>query len=1077
MIVHCPKCNREFACDCATAVSSISGSCPLKKKPGAVWVHVMDDEAANVPLMNVSVAGTLQQTNVHGLAVYDPLGAKPDYLVALGDLGGLVTTHSLPDRKEKTVEVKDGNISYVGFELPRLGKLNVEIRASDSSDLILEDGVTVDAKGPTAKNGPAAKGVFGVDPAAKGEYRLTLTLGKPVSDKYALPKVIDPVEVMPGEPKTVPIKLLVRPGPVMKLPDQKVVIVKRAYHGKPKPGVPAHRIPVTLSATTAYDGVGEFTFPAGLQVFDADKPVKSPVTVASGDLTSGKTFHIEADQASAANLGTELKFELKSGSIEPLPAITGKITCVQLELETYECIPKVPSKPAVKDEVGAKLGDDAKVDPGQPVPLQNTDGANKRSKLVLKQAQPADFDGKIVLQPLNGAIELFAEQVPATGQIPVTDLQFDNSALGAGKILWVQGKTVSAAASDTGVFAGVKDVLDDSTGKMAEGDRAVVSVFEVALEMFRGSDVLTIAPFHASDFVAYLDVPLPETDHNTKAPRPPGTEFPAKSNYDDKPAANEDKGVFRWRLKVKPDAIVEPELIDVKVKVLNRDGNVLDKVNGQKTLEGTASHKDGMTAQFKKRADEWESPYARIATIKADASSGDYCVVHSVPPYGSTNLDHGKQLGRKLRVEGSLCGAVFKNEWIMGGKPYAEIPIEFLYVNDGAASISAIKQQGARDKIFNLNQFWAAQGLEFKLLNDLTPMTLKSSPPRTLITISDFTGRDVVSDHPFKVEITTATGGTVTAAIDANWDPSRVARKINEAIFMASSSTLTAVVYDDMKAPRAFLSPVPYPGRKIMDRLGTRGPVDIEINGGGEITELRAYKNDNRDDLDTDIDIYAPSVKRPFHDAAFAPVAANLRHWVRTYGKTGKKHVTVIVQDSRTNERLNSARPPGGYPYATCEDKFCALFDATEATMKGRFVEPMKSLTFESRSAAYTLNMYGMWADPRAFLILFVDDTVFKSAKNDVQHEMGHVLGGLDHPPQLPEWFYENEVVRSGSPPSEVLTHNTNHKIYVGAIEGGEFYWKGLPKGHGGAIRDKIAGDGVMNEWLTNSLEAGQAAW
>lgn len=106
-----------------------------------------------------------------------------------------------------------------------------------------------------------------------------------------------------------------------------------------------------------------------------------------------------------------------------------------------------------------------------------------------------------------------------------------------------------------------------------------------------------------------------------------------------------------------------------------------------------------------------------------------------------------------------------------------------------------------------------------------------------------------------------------------------------------------------------------------------------------------------------------------------------------------------------------------------------------------------------------------------------MDDTVFKYAKNDVQHEMGHVLGGLDHPPQLPEWFYENEVVRAGSPPSEVLTHNTNHKIYVGAIEGGEFFWKGLPRGHGGAIRDKIAGDRVMSEWLTNSLEAGQAPW
>jgi hypothetical protein len=225
--------------------------------------------------------------------------------------------------------------------------------------------------------------------------------------------------------------------------------------------------------------------------------------------------------------------------------------------------------------------------------------------------------------------------------------------------------------------------------------------------------------------------------------------------------------------------------------------------------------------------------------------------------------------------------------------------------------------------------------------------------------------------------------------------------------------------------------------------------------------------------IDTSVDIYAPSTTNPFHDAAVAPVAANLRHWVRTYSPDVKDYVTIVVED-RNNENLCKGK---GYQYVTCESGFCSLWDADQPTMIGRFSEPLKSINFESRSSAYTLNMYGAWPDPRANLVLFVTDEVFKTGKNDVQHEIGHVLGGLDHPPLMPEWFYDNEVVRSGAANSDVLTHNTNHKIFVGAINGNEFYWKELPTGHGGAIRNKIASDPIMQHWMVGDLEAGQSPW
>jgi hypothetical protein len=756
--------------------------CPLKKKPGAIWVHVVDHEAGNVVGMAVTCDGTPGTTDTHGVAFFDPLPEKPDYKVELGALGALADTYSLPESKPQTVGVKDGSVTYVSFELPKLGKLTIEARAEDSNELILLDGINVEVTGASAKSGPSAKGLFHHEKAPTGDYQPALKLSPPASEQYALPKdKIGLVKLKPGETKVVPVLLRVRPAPVIEIEAPKIVIVKHDYHGLPKPGVPVHRIPVKVSAKGAFDGTGEFTFPSGVQVFDGDTEVMSGVKVDTADLASGKTFFLQADKPSAGDKLTELKFELKGGTIEPLPAVTEKITCVKLELEVYECLPKVITKTTKPEDIGPKVIDDVKVGTGQPVPLQSKTFEHRRVKMVVKQALPADFTGKLVVEPVNGSVELFTEQKAATGQTAVTPLTFENSTLGVdGKVLWVEGKTLSPVAGDTGFRVGVEGVLEKSTSKVAEGDRVVVTVFEVEVEMFRGTTVLTVAPYHASDFVAYLDVPLPDHEHNDEhSVRPPESAFPKKTEYDDNVHANRDKGVFRWRLKVKPvNAIAEPDTLDVNAKVLHSDGTPLDKVATKMTLDKTASHNSGYIVPFKKRASEWESPYSRIATWLADQSKGEqHCVIHSIPPYGSTNMDHGKMLGRKLRLEGNLAGWALKKDWIMGGKPYAVIPIEFLYVNDKSTTITPLKQTTARDKIFNLNQFWAAQGLEFKLQNP-TPIIHRKSPPRTLISIGDFTGCAIVADHPFRIEITLSTGPTVLGVdCDANLDFERGSRQ------------------------------------------------------------------------------------------------------------------------------------------------------------------------------------------------------------------------------------------------------------------------------------------------------------
>ena len=619
------------------------------------------------------------------------------------------------------------------------------------------------------------------------------------------------------------------------------------------------------------------------------------------------------------------------------------------------------------------------------------------------------------------------------------------------------------------------------------------------IELFRGGEVLKVVPFYPTDDAGYLDVALPDAKQNVEADSRPadlGADFPKKDFYGDNDKANADPGVFRLRLKDAPDAFDG----SVTLKVLDSNGQAIDKISEDAKVKDTATYKNGMAVVLKRKGDVWESPYMRVAT---NPIKSEYTIVHSLPPLGSDNMDAGKQFGRKLRISGSAGGSPFEKDFTLGGQPFARIPVKFFFVADRVPSHSIMTQtiRNARDKIHNLNQFWAAQGLEFRLVDSSTPLHQVPAPPRTLITIGDYTGKTKVSDHDFTVRISLsvkvgdndAEAVNIVANVGANKNPIEAANVIKDAIKAwtpADHGTLAGLELDadtfDIAQARAYLTPVPLnlsggaPNSGPLQLLGARGPADVVIKKKAgnrvaladlRITGIRVFSS--TDDPDTSIDINTPPMKEAYHDAVMIPPAGTTRHWVRTFSPADKTFVSVVVEHDPAHVR----RATDGYPHKLCQQNFCSLFHATEGTMKVRFAPPLNGDVGRSGSPAVTLLNFGLWDDPSAKFILFMASSKFRSTQNDLQHEMGHALADLDHTIEDPTWFYTRSLMRRMGQP-EIAISMTNHKVYVDYIkddDGWKFSYKALEHGYGGAVRARIKAN--MSDWLVNELDDGQPDW
>jgi hypothetical protein len=470
--------------------------CPLQKAIICICV-CREDTDKGVPGLNVALQGPTPgqavtdengvsefQDRTPGAYKYDVSFPPPKFK----------DWHVVPYGKD--VSVAGGQVAIRDVVAYPFGHLVVEIRDELKNSALIPHLAAItgaSAVGSLQKND--AKGTHTFPQVKCGKYEVSASVPIDFYERstYSAP----PVEVAEG--KTVTVKLLVKGkhvAPKIDIDEPRVVIVRHDYYDKIKPPILPHRIPVKLKATAFYDGEGELTCtPADIKVYDkkdSKNPLSFPVIVKKEQI-SGRVVWVEAVRPSAGKEKTELKFELKRGSIPVRPAVTEKITCVKLKLDIHKSRPEGGGDPVL-------IADAAKIEPGRHILEQGSDDKHlfaERALLIVKKAEPHDFTGNLVLDPITAGVDLFAadKEVSASGQAALTgaSLTWANSGIDAakGKRFWVEGKKLSAKMRDTGWKVGVEQVKEN--GALVEGDRVTMTVLRADLELYKSRTALPAA--------------------------------------------------------------------------------------------------------------------------------------------------------------------------------------------------------------------------------------------------------------------------------------------------------------------------------------------------------------------------------------------------------------------------------------------------------------------------------------------------------------------------------------------------------------------------------------------------------
>lgn len=264
-------------------------------------------------------------------------------------------------------------------------------------------------------------------------------------------------------------------SPSVAIAGKKTAVVPRAYLARL--GLARHRLPVLLSADAPFDGTATLRCnkPDCIKLFDAERDGAEqtlPLTIEGARLT-GKTLYVEAAKASGAPEDIELTLSLAGGSKPVGPPATDKMTAVELELGICKERGADGGEPA-------KLGADEKIDAGRVLLVQKRT-FSERARLVVSQAKPASYTGKVKLVALDARVALHAagDEVPALGQTrEALPLSLANDAIpGDGSKYWVEGIAPSAKLRDSGF----RLELEDAPG--FEGDRVHVSVLRAPLDV------------------------------------------------------------------------------------------------------------------------------------------------------------------------------------------------------------------------------------------------------------------------------------------------------------------------------------------------------------------------------------------------------------------------------------------------------------------------------------------------------------------------------------------------------------------------------------------------------------------
>ena len=334
--------------------------------------------------------------------------------------------------------------------LNKMGVMWVEVTDDQGVHV---NGVKVEACGAARST---STGFAQFDPVASGTaYTAKIVASLPDSHKasHALPLPAEQtgINVQNGQIKLVSFKLRTIVNPVISVA-KKVVAVK------------GPKQTVELKADRAFSGNGTLICVSGgdkLKFWQgstalvlADNKIEF-----AGLGEAGVTIEIEAIDFSPLN-GVELKWELASDSDPVGAAVTEKMTAVKATVDIY-------------NKSDAALALDVKLGDGRVVILQNTDKTHKRAKLTVK-CEPTDYAGTLDLTPIGANLALFnaaTDGIEKTLPLEVT------VGAGAPAALYVQGKSVSAAKSDSGFKLSIKDVAPDV-------DLVKITVLDARLDVY-----------------------------------------------------------------------------------------------------------------------------------------------------------------------------------------------------------------------------------------------------------------------------------------------------------------------------------------------------------------------------------------------------------------------------------------------------------------------------------------------------------------------------------------------------------------------------------------------------------------
>ena len=297
-------------------------------------------------------------------------------------------------------------------------------------------------------------------------------------------------------------------GPTIEIEDPKTVVVPRDYVASiARYHLAPHRIAVRLGVDSSFDGTGTLSASSEgdrIRLFTkatGGDEQTLPLTLPAKKFNGGYTLYIQAVKASGGLESTVLKWELKGGSKAKKAPVTDKLTCIKLTLDLHK--PRDPANPAA-DPV--KLAEGPKHDPGRyihvqeadPLPLGTGDPPPvpadrlpcERAQIVVKPVEPSAWQGTLVLMPcdLRGRaketrLAIFDDEVAAKSQsAKATPLEIPHAPGFADKKYFLEGVGENKNMLNSPIKLAVKG-LTDSSGTYAEGDRGMLTVLKVELEL------------------------------------------------------------------------------------------------------------------------------------------------------------------------------------------------------------------------------------------------------------------------------------------------------------------------------------------------------------------------------------------------------------------------------------------------------------------------------------------------------------------------------------------------------------------------------------------------------------------